>query len=513
MKLPAYEAPVLKDKEAALELTPSQEVALKAVDFYAEHAQNERPNFGEHARRTADLAYVFAGNDLPSKALDAAYLHDVYDRARGDDDARRQLAAENMSVYFDQPDMTTEERDYVQSLMNDMTTIEDTANWYRETDETYEYDENDPEIWNKTAPPIPLEDMFTLSKSVNIESVLLKSCEMLDNLHNPAETNVAAMQDIHEAESFYAPICEVLGYDGLAMELRSHAKQNRLLNQGEQGQDVVKNVALFCYEMRHLGPQSVLNKFASEDDYEVSTVVNKPRYIEEYSDTSFETVELGEFALAIDERVLTGNWRIKSVGSLAGKLLREDRAPEAPMDVMGMTVISEDTRTLAGDFALMCKRTVEAEGLTPNKAPSKEKAFFVQGDQAFIDTVCEDLRQELGEEFVTQEVQCNKKLEGYQVAKFTCKGDDDMPIEMQFVTKEDRKSGRVGKLAHIFHKQLENGIEYTDEQKTMYALQLEQIYERKRHMIEHGEELTVNPQSLIHSRRAWRGIEHQLARK
>lgn len=509
MKLPALETAHSIDKDASLELTPTQEVAVGVVDRYAQMAPNERENFSEHARRTADLVHVFAGEDLPSKAIDAAYLHDLYDRATGDDPEKKKLAADGVMEYFNNPHLTNKQKEYVGALVNDMAVIEDTAMWYRENEGEYDYQEDDPEIWDKEAPPIPLDDMFTLSKTVNIESVLLKSCEMLDNLHNPAETNVAMMQDIHEAESFYAPLCEVLGYDGLAMELRSHAKQNRLMNQGGEVSDVMIEVAHFCHEMRELGPQSVLRHFADEDDYEISSVVNKPRYIDKYSETSYETVELGEFAIDAGDRLLTGNWRIKSVGSLMGKLLRKDRNGGMPMDVMGMTVISPDEEGVAKDFAYMARRTIESETLRPQKAPSKKHAFVVQGDRAYIDRMC----AELGEEFVQNNVDIIENDKGYRVSKFTCLGEDDMPIEMQFVTKEDRKAGRVGKWAHIFHKLKESGISYSEARKAQYAEYLQEIHRRKEHMNAGADELVVNPHSLVYARREMQKLQkaHRVA--
>ena len=487
--------------EPSLELTPSQEKALTAVDRYAAASIGERDNFAEHARRTADIVHVFAGNDLPSKAIDAAYLHDVYDRATGEDTHNMLQASAQLAEYFANSDISEKEAEYVMSLINDMTIIEDTATLYREMDETvHQLRDDDPELWTREAPAIPLDDMFQVSKNVNIESVLIKSCEILDHLHHPAHENLSAAHDIYEAESFYAPLCEVLGYDGLAMELRSHAKQNRLFYQGKG--DLVVNVARFCYDMRRLGPQSVLNKFANEEDFSVSNVVNQPRYIDKYSDTSYETVELGEFALDMDGQLMTGNWRIKSVGSLAGKLLRSDRSGEAPMDVMGMTVISEDVDRVAQDFSTMSRHVMKSDALHPQKAPSKQHAFVVQGDRAYIDRIC----QELGEVFVEQNVDIIENADGYRVSKFTCLSEDSMPIEMQFVTKADRKAGRVGKWAHIFHKLKECGVTYTEEQKVVYASWLEQIYERKCHMNEHGAEPVVNPQSLVQGRRAMRNL-------
>lgn len=484
---------------AAFEATPSQEAALQSIDTYLDLVGDERDEFAKHARRTEDLVQVFAGDYMPSKAIDAVLLHDIGDRATGGDARRIEAASAAFVEYLTSPEVGEKEGEYVVSLIKDMTTIEDTATQYREMGEPeLHLREGDPNIWSKETPAIPLDDMFTLSKNVNIESVIIKSCEMLDNLHHPAKTDLAVMHDIFEAESFYAPVCEVLGYDGLAMELRSYAQQIRLVNQGHE--DLVVNVKRFCHEMRRLGPESVLSKLAPVENFNVSRVVNQPRYIDEASDVPYESVDLGEFALDLDGRLLAGNWRIKSVGSLANKIISSDQK-EMPMDVMGVTVISEDTDTVASDFSTVVRHTVESSSLTPKNAPSKEHPFIVQGDTEYINAVCARMSEELGEDFVNEHVQKINKENGYRVSKFTCLGDDSMPIEMQFVTKEDRKEGRVGEWAHIFHKQRANGIEYSDEELAIYASQLKQIHERKKHMKVGDESLMVNPRSLIQGRR------------
>lgn len=492
-----------QDKDAALELTPSQELALRMVDTYQKNAQNERADFGEHARRTGDMAHVFARHDLPSQAIDAAYIHDLYGRSVGDDIDQSAIASMCLGEYFNGID--EEDALYIISLVNDMIEIEDIATTYRGKERLEgELGEDNSELWTREAPEIPLDEMLQLAQDVNIESVILKSCEMLDNLHNPPEADVSAVHDVYEAESFYAPLCEVLGYDGLAMELRSHAAQNRLIRQGKQDQMIP--VARFLYEMRQLGPQSVLGKLADDtDDYDVLHVIEKPRYIEKYSDTSYESIQLGEFSLQVDERIMAGNWRIKSAGSLLKKLSRNvehaslDDQVEVPMDIMGMTVISADTDTVAKDFKAVAHRVNETEGLIPQKAPSKTHPFVVQGDRGYIDRVC----AELGEEFVANNVNIIENDKGYRVSKFTCLGEDAMPIEMQFVTKADRESARVGEWAHIFYKLKESGVTYTPEEKSVYAGRLKKdIHQRKAHLHDHPDRIVTNPRSAMRGRRA-----------
>ncbi|NLA42658.1 hypothetical protein GX865_00650 [Candidatus Saccharibacteria bacterium] len=496
------------DSEAVLdntpfEATPSQKVALRVIDDYINLVDDERSNFVEHAYRTADLVHVFAGGHMPSKAVDAVLLHDLGDRATGGDMQKIKFASAAFVDYLTSPEVNEEDSDYVVSLISDMTMIEDTATQYRELDEPrLHLKGDDPDIWSKQTPQIPLDEMFNLSKNVNIESIIIKSCEMLDNLHHPAKTNISVMHDIFEAESFYAPICEVLGYDGLAMELRSYAKQIRWSNLGYE--DLLLNTKHFCYEMRRLGPESVFDKYADKQDYSIYRVINQPLFIDKDSEVPYETVDLGEFALDLKGRLLSGNWRIKSVGSLADKIISSKskvNSEYVPMDVMGTTIISEDQSTVAEDFADMVRHTVNSDGLQPHKALSKDKPFYIQGDKKYIDKVLEQVACQMGEDFAKNQVETKTCVGGYRVSKFTCLGEDNMPIEMQFVTKEDRRAGRVGEWAHIFHKQKSSGVEYSEEELAMYASQLEQIYERKRHMDAEDGEFMINPRSHVRGRR------------
>lgn len=213
----------------SVELTPSQKIAIDVTEKYVNETQNERSELIEHARRTADLVHVFIGEDMPSKAVDAALLHDIGDRVNGGDAKKKGPASAALVNYLTDPSIQEEEALYVVSILKDMVTIEDSATQYREDDEhKIGLNENDPDFWSKQTPSIPLDAMFEISQNTNIESVLIKSCEILDNLRYPAKTDLATMHDILEAESFYAPFCEILGYDGLAMEIRSYATQSTL---------------------------------------------------------------------------------------------------------------------------------------------------------------------------------------------------------------------------------------------------------------------------------------------
>ena len=92
------------------------------------------------------------------------------------------------------------------------------------------------------------EYMKDFLKTVNIESVIIKACELVDNLEHPTSRRESALlQDVLEAESFYAPLCEVLGLEALGSKLLGLAKRIRLekLNKFasiEQARDMLFNI-------------------------------------------------------------------------------------------------------------------------------------------------------------------------------------------------------------------------------------------------------------------------------
>ena len=59
-----------------------------------------------------------------------------------------------------------------------------------------------------------------------------------------------------EAESFYAPLCEVMGFDGLAASLRSQAHIIRLKGQGEH--DLIEEIREQYETIRHIGVRNFL---------------------------------------------------------------------------------------------------------------------------------------------------------------------------------------------------------------------------------------------------------------
>src|SRR5690606_25202348 len=91
-----------------------------------------------------------------------------------------------------------------------------------------------PETWSVAQPYLDFKHIGEFIDTIDIDSIFIKGCELADNLLYPASDRESAkLQDVLEAESFYAPILELLKFDGLASLLRSRAHMVRLEMRGE----------------------------------------------------------------------------------------------------------------------------------------------------------------------------------------------------------------------------------------------------------------------------------------
>lgn len=382
---------------------------------------------------------------------------------------------------------------------------------YMDNYATY-YRNND--AWRKTSAPIDIKEMGRLSDEVNIESIIIKSCIVLDKLVEPvreveesgdlSRLDDEVLKNITEAEIFYGPLCEVFGFDGLAMDLRSQSHVLRLLKNGKL-EDVAK-VREYCNSMREIGPQAVLSNIV-EGNFAVFNAVKDVDCIHDYdSEIPYSSIQLGEFVTDFgnfwsgkegDHMLTAGNWRLKSVGSLANKIQNSEKRG-FPMDVMGFTFILKDEEELADVFACVIEKVILSENLECVPAPSKENWVFVQGDDNFRRLI----RKRFSYDFIQKNIQVMEKDVHYRVAKLTCilldeEKNRQMPVEMQFLTKEDRKNARTGTAAHIIYKAQSEGIFYSADDRERASKILTKMYNRKTHMYDSVSTLEANTESLI----------------
>lgn len=511
------------------------QLALK--EYFRGEGVNEREDLAVHAERTMKLVEEFAGLKLPPEAIHAVLLHDVVDRFHNRDSQkctpeRRQAAGLALADVFTNPrtGMTCEQGSYVASLLADFILVEEVSGRHRlqvantipeniREIITDRYEGSVPaEAWRQIEPFVDVEQMAEFLDKTNIEAVIIKACELLDNMRYPSSSRESAkLQDVLEAESFYAPLCEVMGFDGLAASLRSQAHIIRLKGQGKR--KLIEEIREQYETIRQVGVRNLVNTIFGTEQVETEAAVG-PRSEESCPNRS---IHIGDF-LAQNGKEVEGKYRLKTVGSWAAKVheARQNGKPEyTPMDVLGLTVISDTVEDQAHDFVKFLERIDITPALHLKRAASKSSAICVHGTVDYVTTVRQEMEQrgfDIGRcEFVVQDDESVKQRgQKYQVSKVTFlmdhpEVDKGVPVEVQFVTRDERRRSRTGEVAHIIYKyirqleqqrsasakgKLEQQDSVSDEDKhsiaqTMSRL-LEQIHQRRDYA---SHDLMVNERS------------------
>lgn len=468
---------ILNEKE----IIPAEEVfhesCRKVLDSYISCTEGEREDFKDHAHRVYKIVKAYTSDDLPPEAASLSLIHDVADRMFNKEstkynDAWARNAADALYEFMDDENISHDQLKYSACLLADMAKIEQSAAHHRklmaeiakeESNEDYQeiyslvaersMDEVSPEQWVIAQPLLDFNHMGMEMDKVNIEAFIIKGAEIMDNLQYPSSKRESAvLQDVLEAESFYAPILEAMGYEAFAAELRSVAKVRRLIGQGKE--ELIESAKETQDRVLQVGMDEIADKIFGVNDGTINYAIRKDEDSGEYS------THMGEFAADTEYgNMVAGNWRIKTVGSLADKL----KGGDGIMDIVGMMVISRDRKTIARDFAhFIADRLKE---FRPVCARSKNRPVYIQGTKEYVDIVERNLR-ELGvssDEYLVKidtDEKCEKRgYSIYEVSKVTFAVDIDgveTPVEIQFVTKDERRSSRVEEKSHLIYKYLQS---------------------------------------------------------
>lgn len=535
MKVVSSKECILTDEK---EIIPAEEMfeysCQRALVEYVGSVEGEREDFVEHAYRVRDLVKKYTGDDLPSEAVSLSLLHDVADRLfnkksmKYNNDWAR-VSAKVLYDLFDNDNTTSHDQlNYTGCLLADVAKIEQSAAHHRRLMAKIAEEESNedcreiyplvaerhmgkvsPEQWAIAQPLLDLDHMRLEMDKINIEAFIIKCAEIMDNLQHPSSKRESAiLQDVLEAESFYAPILEAMGYEAFAAELRSVAKIRRLIGQGKE--DLVKNAKETQDRVLQVGMEKIADKIFGVNDGTISYAILKDEGSGEYS------THMGEFAADTNYgNMVAGNWRIKTVGSLADKL----KGGDGIMDIAGMMVISKDRETVAHDFAhFIADRLRE---FRPVCARKKTKPIYIQGTKDYVDIVERKL-QELGvspDQYLVKidtEEDCERRgYSIYETSKVTFVVDIDdaeIPIEIQFITKDERRRARTGEVSHIAYKYLQSqgfGKDNLKEETTRQRIErmkivslaeevLGALHKRRYDMINSKitGELGINPKSL-----------------
>lgn len=468
---------ILNEKE----IIPAEEVfhesCRKVLDGYISCTEGEREDFKDHAYRVYKIVKAYTSDDLPPEAASLSLIHDVADRMFNKkstkyNDTWARNATDALYEFMDDENISHDQLKYSACLLADMVEIEQNAAHHRKLmAKIAEEESNDdyreaysliaerymgkvsPDQWRVAQPLLDLDHMRMGMDKVNIEAFIIKGAEIMDNLQYPSSKRESAvLQDVLEAESFYAPILEAMGYEAFAAELRSVAKVRRLIGQGKE--DLVKSAKEIQDRVLQVGMDKIADKIFGVNDGTINYAIRKDEDSGEYS------THMGEFAADTKYgNMVAGNWRIKTVGSLADKL----KGGDGIMDIVGMMVISRDRETTACDFAhFIADRLKE---FRPVCARSKNRPVYIQGTKEYVDTVEQNLRElGVGSDEYLVKIDTDEKREQrgysiYEISKVTFAVDVDdveVPVEIQFITKDERRRARTGEVSHIAYKYLQS---------------------------------------------------------
>ncbi len=424
--------------------------ALDAIVIFSEVTHSERAL--DHPQRVERILRDFVGDMLTDPVFDAALLHDLADRIR--DPLMMRNARNALQAYNSSPSIPEGRKLYAFCLLSDLETVEQTAEAYR-----FNIEDEDPkfieyiqegsknavpkDFWLKKASMVDPDLMSGLLEEVNIESVLIKVAEMLDNLHNPSPKKESSLlQDINEAEAFYAPLCELLGFDGMAMALRDTVSGIRFKKSGDQ----------------HLVDKAkeVLDTIKSLDDVEAifSTIFGLGNFVisKVVGDVSdAHKVLIGDLITEGDIES-KGAWRVKSLGSYCSKL--RNNGGIAPMDVLGITLIANDligVRDLFFRIVELVKS--KPDQIKPKPSDKRTTPAVIKGDDEFLGIFD-------GHDLEGLATVKKTKPGAYRVAKFTMmvtttlktEEPKEVPVEIQITTHADRINNRIGSASHVVYK-------------------------------------------------------------
>jgi len=373
--------------------------------------------------------------------------------------------------------------------------------------------------WHMDMPKIRISELYDLAKRINIESLVIKSAEMLDNIKNPPEQDSQQLRNILEAESFYIPLLETIGYDAMAAEMASVCHIYRLRGQGNA--DIIKRAAEIYRENAEKDPADLaMQLFGLSEKPDIHWIVNKTSD-DIYSGINCRFAELIVPIAGVSRRVL---FRQKSIGSMAKKMSLKGNDYNV-MDTFAFQVIctAEDdtldkkhhyemtdaeikrihvaqTEDLANVFNSFVETVSGNESLQLKSTNGVRKPIFIQGDANYVNTVYEGLSLEyaevVGREFRDAEVP-------YRVSKATAFV-NGLPVEVQVVTDVDRKLGRTGATSHAA------SYKNQDDDKTNDSLRrLQEIHRRVEHM-KYGD---GNPISRAMGEQALRAVMRRIYSK
>lgn len=433
----------------------------------------------EHAVRSVRNLALFCKAVSPEKRCDMAdamLLHDVPGRILHRETEERAYYSDSLQAAWRAFAESRSNDAY--NYMHDQVTIGTCARRYREQQKSIDKQINDSQYdgmvnvrgWQQDIATIRGDELAELAMQVNIESLIIKAAEMLDNLKYPPTNDSQQMRNILEAESFYIPMLKVLGYDAMGAEMASTCDIYRLYGQGQEG---IVQQAMATYERySQYDPGEVAQAvFGLEVAPEVRWIVNE---------TSSDVKEgincrFAEMEVPIGGKMRRVLFRQKSIGSSARKQSAKGD-DYVLLDTFGFQVIAggngdsldrrqpyemaddeidrvhdAQVKELAGCYGDFVRQVSANHQIALQATHAGKAPLFFQGDAAFNQA----MRDGLAPDHRISE-RLDSRPTPYRVAKMTGmvhKGAPaELSVEVQLLTQVDRQLARTGPTSHLMYK-------------------------------------------------------------
>lgn len=329
-----------------------------------------------------------------------------------------------------------------------------------------------------------ISNLLRLGKSINLETVLIGAAYNLAlmDTYNPQSREAQAA--LSQAEFIYASLCEIIGFDGLAMALRSRVECIRLYNTGHDHIVSESERIAMSYQDKDGNYAPLFNHFV---DGILSETVGPCSHEPVLTADPMHGIVIEEGAC--DQQGLRVVARLKSVGSRASKLLRnleKHNAFEINMDDVGITLVAQDDEHLATSYIAMIEKMLLSEKVSVHPSPSRTCEFHISGDRQFVDYIRSCIVERFPLEHESFEFIADTT--GFNVAKATGFYEDQegcVAFETQVLTQQGRKDSRSGRSAHVFYKFMRFfGKRYIPDDEQIAAIA--EFNSRKEHMGTNG---------------------------
>jgi hypothetical protein len=187
------------------------------------------------------------------------------------------------------------------------------------------------QLWQQPMNMLDLNDLLRTGHNVGLSTIFMESVNTLNMLNNTRYDTPEAYELAYKSEALLAPLCEIIGFDGLAMALRSKVICLQLRNTGKgHFVDLAEQILSELGVLGAANPEETIT--AKERNQNYGTIVHRilKSMVGDIDSSASYGIEL-ILGRESDHDIVIGNgdiitdllrlvFRLKSVGSLAQKL-------------------------------------------------------------------------------------------------------------------------------------------------------------------------------------------------